>query len=274
MRTIRLPFALLAIALISLLISPSALAGKAPSLASTAQYKAFVEYVKKLDGLVGQATGSAQKDLYEKELSAKKEAAAHKANALFNRSSDEAQADSEAKFKEQAAVIHRGEAADLEALEAETEARRERAEASYHAKLARINAGRHSFEARLHEQIDALRARKAQTPDVAGKAAIQEQITRLIAEIASKRKEESEKRAALKAGFNKQKEAIEAGAAKRADEIEAEADAKIEKSASHWKSVFNAEKGSLNAKRESQLAYLLAKLEKGRADIATMPAAG
>src|SRR3954454_3231127 len=111
MRTTRpalFPLALMGLALASLLISPAAQAGKAPSLASTAQYKAFVEYVKKLDGLVGQTTPSSQKDVYEKELSAKKEAAAHKANALFNRSSDEAQADSEAKFKEQAAVIHRG----------------------------------------------------------------------------------------------------------------------------------------------------------------------
>jgi len=265
---------LVGLALASLSISPSAVAGKAPSLASTAQYEAFVEYVKKLDGLVGQATQSAQKDVYEKELSAKKDAAAHKANALFNRSSEEAQAESEAKFKEQAAVIHRGEAADIEALAAESDARRGRAEASYHAKLAKINAGRHSFEARVHEQIDALRARKAQTPDVAGKNAIQEQIARLIAEITSKRKEESGKRALLKAGFNKQKEAIEAGQTKRENEIEAAADAKIEKSAAHWKSVFTATKASLNTKRESQLTYLLAKLEKGRADIASMPAAG
>jgi hypothetical protein len=277
MRIIRLTplaVALLGIALASLLVSPSALAGKAPSLASTAQYKAFVEYVKKLDGLVGQATQSAQKDVYEKELSAKKEAAAHKANALFNRSSDEAQADSEAKFKEQAAVIHRGEAEDIEALRAEIEARRGRAEAGYHAKLAKINAGRHSFETRLHEQIDALRARKAQTPDVAGKNAIQEQIARLIAEISAKRKEESEKRAVLKAGFGKQKEAIEAGEARREDEIEAAAEAKIAKSTKHWKTVSDEAKASLNTKREAQLAYLLAKLEKGRVDIASMPAAG
>jgi hypothetical protein len=275
MRTARLaPAALAVLVLASLILSPSALAGKAPSLASTAQYKALVEYVKKLDGFVGQPTTSAQKDLYEKELSAKKEAAAHKANALFNRSSDEALADSEAKVKEQAAAIHRGETADIEELAAESDARRGRAEASYHAKLAKINAGRHEFEARVHERIDALRARKAQTPDASQKTAIQEQISRLVAEVASKRKEESEKRAELKAGFSQQKETIQTGERKREEEIESAAEAKIQNSARHWKSAFNEQKASLNTKRESQLAYLLAKLEKGRADIATMPAVG
>ncbi|MET0557494.1 MAG: hypothetical protein ABW065_02310 [Solirubrobacterales bacterium] len=274
MRTTRLALLPLALVGISLALASYASAAKAPSLASTAQYKAFVEYVKKLDGLVGQPTSSAQKDLYEKELSAKKEAAAHKANALFNRSSDEAEADSDAKFKEQVAVIHRGEAAEIEALEAETDARRVRAEASYHAKLAKINAGRHKFEARAHEQIEALRARKAQATDPSEKDAIQEQIARLISEVSSKRDEESEKRADLKAGFIAQKQTIQAGEDKRADEIEAAAEAKIAKSAKHWKGVFGAAKATLNAKRESQLAYLLAKLEKGRADIATMPAAG
>ena len=99
-----------------LLLAAAATAGKAPSLASTAQYKAFVEYVKKLDGLVGKGTSSAQKDTYEAELTTKKEAAAHKANALFKRSSEEALAESNAEFKEQSAAIRGSEEEELEAL--------------------------------------------------------------------------------------------------------------------------------------------------------------
>src|SRR5215211_9259517 len=93
----------------TLLLPAAAAAGKRPSLAATAQYKAFVEYVKKLDGLVGQPTTAAQKDTYQSELTAKLEAAAHKANALFNRGSDEAKAETDAKFKEQRAQIRRAE---------------------------------------------------------------------------------------------------------------------------------------------------------------------
>src|SRR3954469_25970709 len=99
------------VVLCALLLLPAGAtaAGKRPGLASTAQYKAFVEYVKKLDALVGQTTSSAQKATYESELTAKLEAATHKANALFNRGSDEAQAEAEAKFKEQRATVRRAE---------------------------------------------------------------------------------------------------------------------------------------------------------------------
>src|SRR3954463_7438382 len=87
------------------LLSPAAPAAKAPPLAATAQYKAFVDYVKKLDGIAGQARSAAQKDKYEAELTAKRAAAAHKANALFKRSSAEAEAEFDAQFKDQAAIV-------------------------------------------------------------------------------------------------------------------------------------------------------------------------
>jgi predicted HicB family RNase H-like nuclease len=256
-----------------LLLPAVALAAKAPSLASTSQYKAFVAYVKKLDGLIGQPITATQKDAFEAELSTKKEAAAHKANALFKRSSEEALAESNAKYKEQAAAIRRGEEGELEALGVEFGAKLDRATAGYQAKLARIVNGRRSFESRAHEQIDALRATKAQTADVAQKNAIQEQITGLSGEISSKRQEESQKRAELKAAFGKQKEEIHTAQAKQETAIGEAAEAKIEKASTHWKNVYNTRKSTLNSKRESQLGYLEAKLEKGRADIAAMPAA-
>src|SRR5215218_2650571 len=165
---------LVAAALCAFLLPSAAQAAKAPSLASTAQYKALIAYVKKLDGLAGQPTSAAQKDTYEAELSAKKEAAAHKANALFKRSSEEALAESDAKFKAQAAAIRRTEETELAAIGAEFGAKLERAYASYQAKLARIASGRHTFESRTHQQIDELRTKKAQTADVSQKNAIQE----------------------------------------------------------------------------------------------------
>src|SRR5215207_8224280 len=91
-------------ALLLFALVPAALAAKAPPLATTAQYKAFVDYVKKLDGLVGQPTSAAEKAKYETELTAKRTAAAHKANALSKRGSDEAKAEYDAKFKEQAEI--------------------------------------------------------------------------------------------------------------------------------------------------------------------------
>jgi DNA repair exonuclease SbcCD ATPase subunit len=266
-----IPFAVAA--LCALLLAPSAaLAAKPPSLASTAQYKAFIAYVKKLDGLVGQPTSTAQKNTYETELTAKKEAAAHKANALFHRESDEAKADSNAEYKAQAGAVRAREEEALEALRAEIAAKLERAEASYHSKLKRIGTGHRKFESHAHEQIDALRAKKAQATDPAQKEAIQAQITALIEKLDAKRQEEIKKRKEVKTSFRTQKEEIHAARAKKEAVIAEAAEAKIKKISKHWKHVFNEKKAKLNSKRESQLSYLESKLEKGRADIATMPA--
>ena len=259
---------------IFLFLPITALAGKAPSLASSAQYKAFVDYVKKLDGQVGQPTTAAQKSADEAELNAKEEAAAHKANALFKRSGEEALAESNAKFKEQAATVRRAEEGELEALGTEFGAKLQRGSASYRAKLKRIVEGRQAFESRSKEKISELRARKAQTAEVAQKVAFQAQITSLIDEIDAKRREANKKRAELKASFGKQKEAIHTALAKKENEAGKAAEAKIEKISMHWKNAYDEKKATLNSKRESQLAYLNAKLEKGRADIATMPATG
>ena len=263
------------LALIALLaLAASAPAAKAPPLAATAQYKAFVDYVKKLDGLAGQATSAAQKDKYEAELTAKRAAAAHKANALFKRASEEAKAEYDAKFKEQAAIVRNVEDDELEAVASDYAAKLDRASASYQLKLANVARGRQTFEARLHEQIDALRAQKAQTPDAAQKAAIQDRITALIGQITAKRQELTQKRAELKAAFREQKQGLQAAQAERETQIAAAAEAKVAKIAKHWKTAAENKKTTLNTKRESQLDYLEAKLEKGRADIASMPTSG
>jgi hypothetical protein len=257
-----------------LLLSPSASAAKAPPLAETAQYKAFVEYVKKLDGLAGQQTTAAQKAKYEAELTAKRTAAAHKANALFKRASAEAKAEYDAKFKEQAAIVRQVEEDELEAAAAEFNGKIDRATGSYQLKLTRVDQGRQTFEARQRERIEALRSQKARTADVAQKTAIQERIAALIEQIAAKRAEASQKRADLKLAFREQKQVIEAARVARAEEIAAAAEAKIAKISKHWRKAAANKKASLDAKRERQLAYIEAKLEKGRANIASMPAVG
>jgi len=257
-----------------LLLIPAAQAAKAPPLAATSQYKAFVGYVKKLDGIAGQARSQAQKDKYEAELTAKRTAAAHKANALFKRASDETKAEYEAQFKEQAEIVRGVEGDDLEAVAAEYAAKLDRATASYRLKLANVAHGLQTFEDRMHERIAGLRGQKSQATDVAQKNAIQEQIAVVIDQITTKRQELAQKRADLKAAFGEQKQLIQAAQAKRETEIAEAAEAKIKQIARHWKVAAANKKATLNTKRESQLGYLEAKLEKGRADIASMPTVG
>jgi hypothetical protein len=259
----------------ALLLPPTAAAAaKRPSLASTAQYKAFVEYVKKLDGLVGQPTTAAQKTTYESELTAKLKAATHKANALFKRGSDEAQAETDAKFKEQQAAIRRSEGEEAQALDVEFAAKVRKAAESYREKLERVETGHRNFETKVKEQIAALRGQKAEATEVAEKNAVQERIDAKITELRTKREEESQKRAELKEGFRDQKAELHAAEKSKEEEIQAAAEAKIQKSSKHWKQAFREKEAKLDAKRDSQLAYLTAKAEKGRADIASMPASG
>src|SRR5689334_21328571 len=90
------------IAALALLAAPTAApAIKVPGLASSAQYKAFIEYVTKLDGLATQPTSTERKNTYEAKLTAKETAAAHKANALFKRASEVAQAEADEAAKGQ-----------------------------------------------------------------------------------------------------------------------------------------------------------------------------
>lgn len=257
-----------------MLLAPAALAAKAPPLAGTAQYKAFVDYVKKLDGIAGQARSQAQKDKYEAELTAKRTAAAHKANALFKRAGEEAKAEFDASFKEQAEIVRGVEDDDLEAVAAEYGAKLDRAASSYQLKLTNIVRGRQTFEGAMHDRIAALRAQKARTPNAAGKAAIQERIAALIGQIAAKREELTQKRADLKAAYRTQKQQLQAAQAERETAIAEAAEAKIKQIARHWKLAAEQKKATLNSKRENQLGYIEAKLEKGRADIASMPTVG
>jgi hypothetical protein len=274
MRRFGLGLPLAALVVLLALFVPAAAAKPPPSLASTAQYLAFVEFVKKLDGLAGQPTQAAQKDAYQAELTAKKEAAAHKANALFNRASEEAEAEANAKYKEQAGAVRGKEEEELDGLQAESAAKLRKAGDSYHAKLDRLVSGHRKHEARVNEQIAALRGQKAQTPDPAQKEAIQAQISAKIEELKGKHEEEKAKRATLKAGFRQQKEELHAAEAKKETEIGEAAEAQVAKIAAHWKHAAEEKKATLGAKRDSQLAYLETKLAKGRADVASMPAAG
>lgn len=261
-------------ALSAFLLSASvALAGTAPSLASTAQYKAFIAYVKKLDGMVGQPITAAQKTTLEAELTTKKEAAAHKANALFNRASGEAQAETNAESKAQTASARRSEEEALETLKVERAEKLQRAGAGFAAKKERVVSGNRKFEAVTHEKITRLRKQKAASADPAKKEAIQAQIAALGAKITVRHEEEKAKKAQLKENFQAQKAQIKANAAKAQTEIGETAEAQIEKIEKHWRNVFEEAKAKLSGKRESQLAYLEAKLEKGRADIGAMPAA-
>jgi hypothetical protein len=258
-----------------LLAAPTAaLAVKTPGLASSAQYKAFIEYVRKLDGLAAQPTSTEQKNTYEAKLTAKKTAAAHKANALFKRASEEAQAEANETAKEQVEGVRTKEAKTLEALHIETTQKLDRTEASFHIKFERIATGHKNREKALKTQIAELRAKKAAAAPGTPKTGIQEQIEKLSGEISANRADEKEKRTALKGAVTRQREQIKSVAEAKETEIGEAAEETVKKIDNHWNKQYLAKKEALNKTRESRLGYLEQKLEQGRADIAAMPVTG
>jgi hypothetical protein len=263
------------VAVLALLLAAptAALAAKAPGLASSAQYKAFIEYVAKLDGLAAQPTSAERKNTYEAKLTAKKTAAAHKANALFKRASEEAQAEADETAKEQVEGVHSKEAKALEALHIETNQKLDRTEASFHIKFERVATGHKNREKALKTQIAELRAKKAAAAPGPPKTGIQEQIEKVSGEISANRADEKEKRKALKGAVTKQREQIKSTAEAKETEIGEAAEATVKKIDNHWNKQYLAKKEALNKTRESRLGYLEQKLEQGRADIAAMPVA-
>jgi hypothetical protein len=261
------------IAALALTAPAGASADKAPGLAASAQYKAFVEYVAKLDGLATQPTSAEQKNTYEAKLTAKKTAAAHKANALFKRASEEARAEADEAAKEQVEGVRAKEAAALEALHLETNQKLDRAEASFHLKFERIATGHQHREEALKAQIAELRAKKAAAAPGAPKAGIQEQIEKVSGEVSANRADEKQKRQDLKDAVARLREQIKSKAEDKETEIGEAAEETVKKIENHWNKQYLEKKAALNKTRENRLGYLEQKLEQGRADIAAMPAA-
>jgi hypothetical protein len=261
-----------ALALLAFVAVPgSALAVKTPGLASSSQYKAFIEYVKKMDGLTTTPTSAEQKNTYEAKLTAKKTAAAHKANALFKRASEELQAEANEKAKEQVEEVRAKEEKELAAIQATTAGKFERIEAGYHVKFEHIVTGHKNREKALKAQISELRGKKAAAAPGQPKEAIQERITAKSAEVAANRQDEKNKRTELKSATGKQKAQLKETAEAAEVELGESAEETVKKIDSHWNKQYEEKKAALNTTRENRLGYLESKLEQGRADVAAMP---
>jgi hypothetical protein len=266
-------FLVLGAAVVALLLAaPAALAVKTPGLASSAQYKAFIEYVKKMEGRSSQPTSSETKNKFEAKLTAKKTAAAHKANALFNRASREAQEEANAAAKEQVGSVRAKEGEKLEALQAATTGKLEANEATFHSKFEHVANSHRNRESILKEQIRALRAQKSNAAPGQPKEKIQERIERIQGEIKATREDEKTKRGQLKKSVEEKRQAIESSSKEEEVAIGEKAEKVVKKIQNHWAKAYEEKKAALNTTRENRLGYLGSKLEQGRAAIAAMPA--
>lgn len=260
-------FALLVVAL----VAPATNAANIPPLVTSAQYKALVKFVDKLDGLSHTPATSAQKASYESQLSNKRGAAANKATALFKRGKKAAQAESNRSVKAGIRAIRRMEASELAALRSAYDARMNRAAADYAATVGRLEDVYDSRTASLNKQIRNLRKQKANTQDLLRKVQIQEATERRIERGAENRKTEQKELSHLRAGYRREKAEIRGAKATATLTVQQNDDEAIETLRTRSKRIYNTKVRTLQNRRVNQLNDLQNKLNAGRAAIARMP---
>ena len=274
-RRLRPLMPLAAVALLAVaLLAPSAGAADTPPLSSSAQYKALVKFVDRLDGLANTPTSASQKAAYDGQLENKHEAAVSKSTALFNRAKKAASAEAQRAFRAGARTIRTTEAGELAALRSEYDTRMDRAAAGYQDELGRIEDEFDNRIATLRKEIKRLRNQKANAKGALQKTQIEEAIERRTDRIAGDRKLELEEVADLKAGYRKEKEAIRAAKASATRVVQQDDDAAIARLRNDHNRIYNAKVRTLQSRRANQLGDLEGKLNAGRSAIERMPAAG
>jgi hypothetical protein len=260
--------ALLAVAL----VAPAANAANTPPLATSAQYKALIGFVDKLDTLSNTPATAPQKAIYDGQLENKHEAAVNKSAALFNRGKRAAQVESQRAFKTGVRTIRRTEAGELAALRRDYDARMDRAASNYESAVGRVEDVYDSRAASQHKQIRRLRSQKAKAKGVVRKVEIQEVIERLIKRGADDRKLQQEEVADLKTGYRREKDAIRSAKASATRVTQQNDDEAIETLRNRGKRIYGTRVRTLQSRRVDQLRDLEAKLNSGRGAIARMPA--
>lgn len=264
------PVAALALFAVALL-APAAKAASIPTLATTAQYRALVLFVDKLDTLSNTPATDAQKTSYGDQLENKHGAAVNKSAALFNRGKRAAQAESQRAIKTGVRTIRRTEAGELAALRSDYDARMNRAASNYESAVGRVEDAYDSRAAAQRKQIRRLRDQKANAKGVLRKVEIQAAIERLVERGADDRKLEQEEIADLKAGYRREKDAIRSAKASATRVTQQNDDEAIETLRNRGKRIYNTRVRTLQSRRVDQLRNLEAKLNAGRATIARMP---
>lgn len=253
------------------LLAPAANAANIPPLPTTAQYRALVSFVDKLDKLSNTPATSAQKAVYDGQLENKHDAAVNKASALFNRAKKAAQAESQRAFKVGSRTIRRTEAGELAALRRDYDARMDQAATNYQSALGKVEDVFDSRAASLHRQIRRLRQQKANAVGAARKTQIEEAIERRLKRGTEDRKLEQEEVADLKAGYRREKDAIRSAKASATRVVQQDDGEAIETLRNRGKRIYSTRVRTLQSTRANQLRDLETKLNDGRAAIARMP---
>ncbi len=272
-RKVRRLIPVLAAALLAVaLLAPAAKAAEIPPLLTTAQYKALVSFVEKLETASSTPVTAAQKATYEGQLENKHDAAVAKSTALLDRGKKAAQLESDRAIRTGVRTIRQTEAGELAALRRDYDARMNRVVSNYEKAIGRVEDVFDTRNAALAKQVSRLRKQKANAAGAIRKATIQKAIDRRTKLAAENRKLEQEEVADVKAGYRREKAAIRNGkqsATRSVQQNDAEAIVTLR---NRSKQIYNSSVRALQSRRVDQLNDLESKLNAGRDAIARMPA--
>ena len=257
-----------------LLLVPQATAAKVPPLASTPQYKAFVEYVNELRGLRSKPATDAKKASYEQRLTSKHQAAVNKSTALFQRAKAAAKAETRRQFQVASKKVRKAEAAELADLRGEYADRLAAARGAFQHDVGAVEDKFDARYATLRRQITKLRMEKAKAKALPRKVRIQEQINVLLQELRNSRTQEREAITKLKERYARQRTAILAAKTAETTKVREARQEDVENLRARWNRAAARKLADDRARRAGQRADLESKLEAGRGYIASMPVSG
>ena len=267
-----------ALALFALFLIPVAeeakAAKKVPTLASSAQYKAFASLVVKLKGLEGKPHTATQKAAFETELTTKHAAAVNKSTALFNRQKQVAKAETQKSFKAASKVEREEEASELADLRGEYIEKMSRAAATNERNLDALDRKYETRDERLRRQIRELRIKKAKAQGMARKDQIQGQINVIIQQQGDSQAQERKELEKIQGAYADRKAKIRAAKAAETAAIRDDRQEDVEALRSKANRTYNRAVSRFRTKRQNQLADLENKLTAGRVSITLIPAAG
>jgi hypothetical protein len=257
-----------------LLLAPGASAAKVPPLASTAQYKAFVDYVGKLRELRAKPATAAKKASYEQRLTAKHQGAVNRSNALFQRAKAVAKTETRRQFQVASKKIRLAESGELAELRAEYADKLNAARDAFQHDAGAIENRFDARYATVNRQITRLRVQKAKAKALPKKVRIQEQINVLIKEIGESRAQEREAISKLKTRYTERRAAILAAKQAATTKVREAREEDVEKLRSRWNRAAARQLADDRVRRANQLTNLEVKLQAGRGYIASMPVSG
>jgi hypothetical protein len=268
------PAAAVALVALLLVVPTASAAPQIPTLVSTPQYKSFNELVNKLRGEQGKPTTQAEKASHTAQLTGKHGAVVNRANSLFTRGKQVAKQETSASFRKNAKRLRKSEATELAQLRAATDTRLDRARDSYQRNVGALEDEFDELFVRLQKQLSSLRMQKAKADGAVRKGQIQNRIEDLGERLAAARKEERKEDSSLRERYAKERQKIQALRSEQSKQIQRENDEALETLRSRWNRAYNGKVTNLQNRRTTQIAELEAKLNAGRAAIASMPVAG